>query len=447
MGDVEAADGRRRTGRSPSRWARWRPSGGVPPAWPRRRAMAAAGRPGPVPRTRPGPTPPDPGGDRRPCPVRRGVVRVRSRRGPSRRPCPSPASCASRCPSRSSRPGPESETVDAPVTVAVSGIVTLRGAVRTGGMSRVPSARRNPGTVPSVRAASCPTVLPRGSGTRRTCRAPGKGPGCSRHVPVQADDGDSRNRSRERREGHHAAGPDDRGHGAHAGAGRGGHDRRSARAVVAAAVLACAAPVVAAADGRTGPGDRAPRLSGINLAWQQVLPDAGSPIAESSPNVATLDGGGPAVVVGDRAGSVMPSTYPTVGCGGMAGHGWRPGRLHAVGQSRRLGHGLRLRRHRQRRPAPGGRVRGTSATPGRRSGTGRPPTPTATTGCRRHWPSGPSRGSRPSSPRRSARTPTHSMPAPAPSSGLAVLHRRQRVHHAVTGRSVRQRPDRGRPGR
>ena len=35
-----------------------------------------------------------------------------------------------------------------------------------------------------------------------------------------------------------------------------------------------------------------------------TLPDAGNPIAESSPNVATLDGGGPPVVVGDRAGKV-----------------------------------------------------------------------------------------------------------------------------------------------
>jgi hypothetical protein len=43
---------------------------------------------------------------------------------------------------------------------------------------------------------------------------------------------------------------------------------------------------------------------GISLAWQQILPDAGAPIAESSPNVATLDGGGPSVVVGDRAGGV-----------------------------------------------------------------------------------------------------------------------------------------------
>jgi hypothetical protein len=41
-----------------------------------------------------------------------------------------------------------------------------------------------------------------------------------------------------------------------------------------------------------------------NPVWHVTLPDAGHPIAESSPNVATLDGAGPAVVVGDRAGKV-----------------------------------------------------------------------------------------------------------------------------------------------
>ena len=42
----------------------------------------------------------------------------------------------------------------------------------------------------------------------------------------------------------------------------------------------------------------------VSLVWQQVLPDAGGPIAESSPSVATLDGSGPSVVVGDRDGYV-----------------------------------------------------------------------------------------------------------------------------------------------
>jgi hypothetical protein len=43
---------------------------------------------------------------------------------------------------------------------------------------------------------------------------------------------------------------------------------------------------------------------GISLVWQQTLPDGGAPIGQSSPSEATLDGGGPAVVVGDRAGNV-----------------------------------------------------------------------------------------------------------------------------------------------
>ena len=46
--------------------------------------------------------------------------------------------------------------------------------------------------------------------------------------------------------------------------------------------------------------------SSFNLVWQKnPLPnDQGEPIAESSPVVATLDGGGPAAVVGDRSGFV-----------------------------------------------------------------------------------------------------------------------------------------------
>lgn len=40
----------------------------------------------------------------------------------------------------------------------------------------------------------------------------------------------------------------------------------------------------------------------FTLVWAHVLDDPGAPIAESSPVVATLDGGGPAAVVGDRSG-------------------------------------------------------------------------------------------------------------------------------------------------
>ncbi len=43
---------------------------------------------------------------------------------------------------------------------------------------------------------------------------------------------------------------------------------------------------------------------GTTLEWQQVVNDAGNPIAQSSPSEATLDGGGPSVVVGDRGGNL-----------------------------------------------------------------------------------------------------------------------------------------------
>ncbi len=52
-------------------------------------------------------------------------------------------------------------------------------------------------------------------------------------------------------------------------------------------------------------GGAVPHASlGISLVWQQTLPDGGAPIGQSSPSEATLDGGGPSVVVGDRAGNV-----------------------------------------------------------------------------------------------------------------------------------------------
>jgi hypothetical protein len=42
----------------------------------------------------------------------------------------------------------------------------------------------------------------------------------------------------------------------------------------------------------------------VSMTWQQTLNDAGSPIGQSSPIEATLDGGGGAAVVGDRAGNL-----------------------------------------------------------------------------------------------------------------------------------------------
>jgi hypothetical protein len=68
-------------------------------------------------------------------------------------------------------------------------------------------------------------------------------------------------------------------------------------ALVSAGVLADAAPAGAT------PVAHSTAIS-ATMTWQQVLPDAGSPVAQSSPSEATLDGGGPSVVVGDRAGKV-----------------------------------------------------------------------------------------------------------------------------------------------
>jgi hypothetical protein len=65
-------------------------------------------------------------------------------------------------------------------------------------------------------------------------------------------------------------------------------------------VVAGASPSAAAAS----PAALSPRAVTLTKVWQQVLPDAGSPIAQSSPSVATLDGGGPSVVVGDRTGTL-----------------------------------------------------------------------------------------------------------------------------------------------
>ena len=92
-----------------------------------------------------------------------------------------------------------------------------------------------------------------------------------------------------------------------------GEERRArrsgtVRALATAALVAAIAPVlVTAGSSPAGAAPSSPAAScpdGICLAWQQTLPDAGNPIAESSPTVATLDGGGASVVVGDRAGGV-----------------------------------------------------------------------------------------------------------------------------------------------
>ena len=144
-----------------------------------------------------------------------------------------------------------------------------------------------------------------------------------------------------------------------------------------------------------------------------------------------------------------PSISPTARGRRLAGPRRAPDRLDAVGQPRRRGHRLRLRGGRQRRRARPPVATSASPTPGRSDLVAdRPPTPTATTACRRRWPSGPSKG-------------VQAVVAPslgqdeyalnagngAMLPGLAVLHRRQRLHHAVAGRPLRQRADRGRRGR
>jgi hypothetical protein len=58
-------------------------------------------------------------------------------------------------------------------------------------------------------------------------------------------------------------------------------------------------------SGQAGAGPVVPHAGiSTSLIWQQTLPDGGSPIGESSPSEAVLDGGGPSVVVGDRAGNL-----------------------------------------------------------------------------------------------------------------------------------------------
>ena len=72
------------------------------------------------------------------------------------------------------------------------------------------------------------------------------------------------------------------------------------------------ASVIAALTAIGAPGLASPASSAIaaSPAWAQspqwfhVLDDSGGPVAESSPNLAILDGAGPSVVVGDRAGFV-----------------------------------------------------------------------------------------------------------------------------------------------
>ncbi len=74
---------------------------------------------------------------------------------------------------------------------------------------------------------------------------------------------------------------------------------------VTLATLGVAGLATVAAPARPAPAaPPSARALAASLVWQQSLPDAGSPIGQSSPSIATLDGGGPSVVVGDRAGNL-----------------------------------------------------------------------------------------------------------------------------------------------
>jgi PQQ enzyme repeat len=84
--------------------------------------------------------------------------------------------------------------------------------------------------------------------------------------------------------------------------------RRSPRSCLSVAALGAAAALPLATILPAAPTARAAEIAhaagfAANQTWSQNLPDAGSPIALSSPNVANLDGQ-PAVVVGDHAGLV-----------------------------------------------------------------------------------------------------------------------------------------------
>jgi hypothetical protein len=90
---------------------------------------------------------------------------------------------------------------------------------------------------------------------------------------------------------------------------------RAARLLAASAALAAA---LAVGVGGARPAGAAPALS-FTMQWSAgPLADTGNPIAESSPVPALLDGGGPAVVVGDRAGSL----YAFHLADGSAVRGW-----------------------------------------------------------------------------------------------------------------------------
>jgi hypothetical protein len=84
---------------------------------------------------------------------------------------------------------------------------------------------------------------------------------------------------------------------------------RGGRALAAIGVCAGAGALLAPVAVPVGPAsadDPAPQAAGLQFTsiWTQTLPDAGNPIAQSSPTAANLDGSGRSVVVGDRGGTL-----------------------------------------------------------------------------------------------------------------------------------------------
>ena len=80
--------------------------------------------------------------------------------------------------------------------------------------------------------------------------------------------------------------------------------RRPMGAIGVCAAAALLAPV-AVFTGPASADDPAPQAElQFTSIWTQTLPDAGNPIAQSSPTAANLDGSGRSVVVGDRGGTL-----------------------------------------------------------------------------------------------------------------------------------------------
>ena len=89
--------------------------------------------------------------------------------------------------------------------------------------------------------------------------------------------------------------------------------RRAAGAVLVSGSMAASF----AASSLVAPAPAGAQVLNFVKVWSQTLPDAGHPVALSSPNVAVL-GGVPAVVVGDRAGYVYAFSL----AGGRTVPGW-----------------------------------------------------------------------------------------------------------------------------